>query len=72
MTQDTVYNQLSPPHAGGTGSETLKTLQSVAQETVDELLGVEGSEIVCAFTQPDEFHRNPEFTLHLDDDTALG
>ena len=42
-----------------------------ANECVDELSGIERSQVVGALTEADELHRDAQFPLHGDDDPAL-
>jgi hypothetical protein len=42
------------------------------EQGVDELVGVERNEVVDAFAETDEFHRNAEFGLDCEHDAAFG
>src|SRR3954470_4238614 len=47
-------------------------LGRIAEQRVDERLGLEGCEVVGTFAQPDQLDRDSQLALDGDDDAALG
>src|SRR5689334_14706348 len=60
---------LRPARPGGSRGVSPRGL---AQDRVDEGVGVEGGQIVRALAEADELDRNAQLTLDRDDDAALG
>src|ERR1700756_1507062 len=55
----------------GTGSRNTALARFVAEDRVDECLGLERREIVRALAQTNELDRHAELALYGDDDAAL-